>query len=460
MTKFYFIILTSMLAIISISAEAGKPKWVKKRPSETQYYIGIGMAYKTDAPGLDYAKKARAEALRELVSEIEVTVSSNSLLHQFENNYEFKETFESRIATSAEENLTGYEVQTWENKKEYWVMMRLNKEQYHRRKQLDLEMAKKKAASYLIEARQHVNNLEITAALTAYFKAIEALENHLKDDLTYRSIDGNINFGTDIMNDLRQLFSKISITPLNPVYQVAFSKTMEKPLIAQIEFFAPTGQKVPVKNFPVKFQFIQGQGVLQEKAVSNPEGFVESYIQKLNSSLKKQKVTVCFDQSALLQEENINSPLVNFFIPNTIIPEASFDIELQKSTAWFAATEKVFGQHEINQPFAKNLKADLNDTFFNFTRSPESASYIVEASIIFKKGEVKKGYGYEVYLVYADLHLSITERKSGIEIFSETITGVKGMRPGSYDYALKEASTRLLQKFRAEIYPKLEVLNL
>jgi hypothetical protein len=40
------------------------------------------------------------------------------------------------------------------------------------------------------------------------------------------------------------------------------------------------------------------------------------------------------------------------------------------------------------------------------------------------------------------------------------VTGIKGMRPGSYQYALKEAREKLLKKFREEIYPQLESLNL
>ena len=462
MNKLYTLFLIVIFGLSHLPAEAAKPKWVKKRPSDREYFIGIGMAYKNEASGLDYAKKARADALKELASEIEVNVSANSLLRQFEDNYAFRETFESEIATSTAGNLTGYEVQTWENKKEYWVMMRLNKEQYRRRKQLDLEMAKKKAASFLLEARQHLENIEITAALGAYFKAIESLEDHLKEDLTYRTIDGNINLGIDIMNDLRQLFSKISVTPVNPTYKVSFSKTMEAPLTARVEYFSPAGRKVPVHNFPVRFQFTQGKGILQEKAVSDPRGEVKSYIQKLESPLKKQKVTAKFDHTALLQEENkdANSPLVGFFLPEGTVPSATFDIELQKSDAWFTAVEHVFGSPEIRQPFANQLKSELNETFFNFTPSAESASYIVETDVNFRKGEIKEGTGYTVYVVFADLYFSIISAETGTEIFSDTVTGIKGMRPGSYQYALKEAREKLLKKFREEIYPQLESLNL
>ncbi len=459
MTRLYTAPIILILLIVALTAEAAKPKWVKNRPSQRDYYIGIGMAYKVKDSGLNYAKKARANALKEMASEIEVNVSSNSLLHQFEENYAFRETFESEIATSAEENLIGYEVNTWENKREYWVFMRLNKEQYMRRKRQDLEMAKKKAASFLLDARKQLNEIEITAALASYFKAIESLEHHLKDDLTYKSIDGNINFGTDIMQDLRHFFSQISITPLNPDYQVAFSKNPENPLMAKVEYFTPQGKIVPIPNFPVKFEFTDGKGILQESVTSNPGGEMSSYIQKFESSRKKQQVLASFDHTVLLQKENIESPLVNFFLPSETIPSAVFNIELQKSDAWFSASEQIFGSASARQPFANQLKSHLNETFFNFTHSPENASYIVELQTDFRKGDIKEGTGYSVYLVFADLYISISSATTKTEIFSGSLTGIKGMRPGDYNYALKEASQKLLVRFREEIYPQMETLN-
>lgn len=235
---------------------------------------------------------------------------------------------------------------------------------------------------------------------------------------------------------------------------------MEAPLTARVEYLSPAGQKVPVHSFPVQFEFTLGKGILQEKAVSDPGGEVKSYLQKIESSLKKQKVTVKFDHTALLQEEDINSPLVGFFLPEGSIPAATFDIELQKSDAWFTAVEQIFGTPAISQPFANLLKSELNETFFNFTPSAESASYIVETDVNFRKGEIKEGTGYTVYLVFADLYFSIISAETGTEIFSDTVTGIKGMRPGSYQYALKEAREKLLKKFREEIYPQLESLNL
>lgn len=452
--------ITVVLFLIStIASQAAKPRWVKKRPSEREYYIGIGMAYKDGHTGLDYAKKARAEALREMTSEIEVNVSANSLLRQFEDNYRFRETFESEISTSAEEYLSGYEVQTWENKREYWVLMRLNKNDFKRKKELDLNMAKKRAASYLLEARRLEEQQEITASLAAYFKAIESLENHISDDLTYRSIDGNLNFGTDIIQDLRALFGKIAISSENPDYNISFSKSMERPLTAKVEYFTKSGRKIPIHNFPLHLEFTEGAGILQQKVTTNRGGEASGYIQKLESSRKKQQVTAVFDHTALFQKEHIESPLVAFFLPTETLPRLTFNIELQKTKATFSANETIFGTPSISGTFSNRLKAQLNETFFNFTSSADEAKYLVVTNINFRKGEVKKGNGYEVYLVFADLYFSVLSVGSQVEIYNGTISGIKGMRPGNYNYALEEARNKMMAEFQKKIYPQLEALN-
>ncbi|MFW6043030.1 MAG: LPP20 family lipoprotein [Marinilabiliaceae bacterium] len=459
MARYYTFLFVIVMAFSTFTAEAMKPKWVRKRPSERDYYIGIGMAEKNDFDGLNYAKKARADALQELASEIEINISSNSLLKQFENNYEFRQTYESEINTSVKENVSGYNVQTWENKNEYWVMMRLDKEEYQRRKSLALKKAKQKAASHFRDAREYLQDQRITPALASYFKSIEALENHVQEDLTHQSVDGKIDFSTDIMKELREVFSRISLSPTNPNYHISFSQNMETPFQARAEYYTPEGKKVPVKNFPVQFHFTEGDGILTEKSNTNAEGLASSYIQKLQSSLKKQRVEVTFDQTAMLKEENIKSPLISFFLPDEAIPSAVFNIELQKSDAWFEASEVIYDQKSSREPFASQLKSKLNETYFNFTDGRQKAEYIVKTDVEFSKGEVKEGNGYSVYLVFADLYFSVVHAESGTEIFNDTVTEVKGMRAGNYNSALKEARLKLLDRFRQEIYPQLEKLN-
>jgi hypothetical protein len=442
-----------------LSAEtARKPHWVKHRPSGDEYYIGIGMARKASS-GMEYAREARNYALRELSSEIKVTVASNSILSQFENNYQFREQFESKVYTSVEQTLEGYEVQTWENKKEYWVMLRLNKQQYALRRQQKLDKAKMLASGYFSEARRSVSKGDVVAALISYYKAVEALQDHVGEDLTDRSVDGTVNYATDIMSDLRSLYRNLEFKAASGTYQAAFSKLSTQPLVLNVRFFND-GQVFPVAGCPVRFEFSSGDGELSADAATGSDGMAKAFISRFISKRKLQTVIASLDVQSLLKNTGIESDLVKWFLPQAEIPMASFRIELQRSTAFFSAEEVVFGYKDDRLPFSNLVKSMLNDNYFSFTDNPDKAEYVVKMQLQFRKGEEKRGTGYAVFLVHADMFITIYDVVRQTEIFSESYTDVKGMLPGDYDKALREARDNLMQKVEYELLPRLDKLDI
>lgn len=450
----------ALFIITQTASAAPKPRWVKQRPFDPAFYLGIGMAYKTDDDrDRHYVQDARSKALREMSSEIKVTISSNSLLHQFEDNNTFREQFESKIYTSVAQTLEGYEVETWENKKEYWVMLRLNKEKYALHRQQKLDQAKMLASSYFSNARKASENGEVAQAISNYFKAVTALQDHVGEDLTHRTINGTLNYGVDIMNDLRSLYRRIIFRPEKPVYQLEFSRQLSEPLTLSVAM-SRNGDELAVPNLPVTFSFVSGDGVLLPQAATGMDGTVQCAISRLISKRKLQEVSACLDLAAIIKEENLDSPLLPYFFPGEDLPCTRFTIELNKAKAYLELDEVVFGRHDNNLPFGNIIRSELNANFFTFTNNPQEADYIVKLSLRFRKGDEKKGNGYSVFLVYSDMHLSVVSTKQETEIFSDGFLEVKGMRPGSYEYALKEARDKLLTRFQQEILPRLEEVDM
>lgn len=455
-----FTISTAFLFISQTIDASSRPNWVKQRPSQPDFYLGIGMAFKTAGDrDMKYAQDARSKALREMSSEIKVTIAANSLLHQFENNLSFREQFESKIYTSVAQTLEGYEVITWENKKEYWVMMRLNKDKYEMRRRQKLDQAKMLASSYFQSARQAAGRGEVAQAISNYFKAVTALQDHIGEDLTHRTVNGTVNYGVDIINDLRTLYRQIVFRPEKTSYLLEFSRQLQEPLSLNV-FMNRNGDEIPVQGLPVAFTFSRGDGVLMPQPATNYQGNVQCAISRLISKRKMQEVTACLDLSSILKLENLDSPLLPYFFPGEDLPCTRFTIELQKAKAFIELDEVVFGQSDKNIPFGNMIRADLNENFFAFTTHREDADYIVRLSLRFRKGDERQGTGYSVFMVYADLHLSVISTQKNAEIFSDGFLEVRGMRPGSYDHALKEARERVLAKFRNEILPKLEEVDM
>ena len=64
------------------------------------YYIGVGISSKISHPN-EYQTIAKRNALNDLISEIQVTISTNSVLSQYQSNDEFRQQFESDSRLSA-----------------------------------------------------------------------------------------------------------------------------------------------------------------------------------------------------------------------------------------------------------------------------------------------------------------------------------------------------------------------
>ncbi len=175
------LLLIIITSLFTINSEAKKPKWIKERPILNDYYQGIGVVEKTGNQ-VDYTLSARSKALKELSSEITVTISANSILHQLENNNLVKESYESNTSLKTMQTLEGYEIETYEDSNNYWVYVKLSKAKYEMAKRQQLEKAKKLALINYQKGLSFQKSGNVNEAISNYLKAISALKDHLDED--------------------------------------------------------------------------------------------------------------------------------------------------------------------------------------------------------------------------------------------------------------------------------------
>ena len=444
------------------SSAKRKPAWVKQRPDDPAYYIGIAMSPKT-GDSRDYVKTTRTKALKQMSSEIKVRVSSNSVLHQLEDIGGFREEYEAEIRTSVEQTLEGYEVKTWENKKEYWVMVRLSKEKYRRMKMMELDMAKSHAYSYYQDAQKALNEeYDVISALNYLSKAVVSIKDHLEEDLTYRSVDGSLNVGTEIYRQIQDIFHRVELTPVQKKYMISLSRNEQNPIEVKAKLFTSNGESIPLKGLPLDFEFVKGEGVLSSQAVTGYDGIAKVVISRLISKRKDQELKCSLDMSEV--KNNGRDPetmkVLEIFFPSKLVPTAYISLELRRAKAYLETKEKIFGVTSEQEPFTGSVKTILNKSFFTFTGSKDSADYVVSVKSDFTKAEEKKGNGYSLFIVFADFSISITNARTGEEVFSDSINGIRGMRPGSFEYALGDARKNALEAFKKKIISRLEQLDL
>ncbi len=453
------LIFPAILSFSTINAKR-KPSWVKQRPSESGYYIGRAMSHKLGGE-VTYRTEARNKALKELSSEIKVTISSNSILRQFENNYQVKEEFETSTSESVEATLEGYEVLSWENKKEYWVMVRLNKDKYAMRKKQKLDYAKKMSATYFYDGKSAVKKGNIYEGLLFYTQAIKAIKPHTSEELTYRDIDGSLNLGADIFSAIQDAFRRINLEANQPTYTLQFSKEMKVPLTLHASYVDGLGDSRALANLPLQYSFTKGEGELSNIGTTDRDGLATCDITRLISKRKNQQILAKFNLNLFLEKETEEDKiLLKAFFHDEYLPSAMFNIEVQKSSAYVIINENILGKDSPNGIFGKMMRSELAQSYFNITEDKDKADFIVKIDSDFIPGDERKGKGYSVFIVFADFHMAITDNKSHMEIFADGFNGLRGMQPGSYEYALKNVREKAKRKIIAEIFPKMEQVNL
>src|SRR5690606_12314075 len=132
----------------------------------------------------DYQQIAKKNALNDLISEIKVTVSTNSVLSQYQNNREFRQQFESDTRITALNTIERFEtVDSWENKETYWVYYRLSKSEYENARRQKMLSALKRAADYYNRASQFDIRKNYMQALRLKIKAVATVQDYLSEDL-------------------------------------------------------------------------------------------------------------------------------------------------------------------------------------------------------------------------------------------------------------------------------------
>ncbi|RXQ89031.1 hypothetical protein EO244_14480 [Ancylomarina salipaludis] len=455
----YFLCFSLLIIVSNSFAGRRAPKWIKNRPVSSEYYIGISVVNKGVS---NYMEVAKNKALQDLASQISIQISSNSVLHQFEDHSGFKEEFESKVQTSLVQELEGYElVASWDNKRgnEYWEYYRFSKSQFALLQRLKLNKAKKMAQNYFEEAQSYEKERDIIQALTYYIKAIDAVKTHLDEDLSVMTFEGSLNLGTEIYKRIQNIYSGIQLVPVKKNIKIEISTAVKEPFLVKANWLTDEGETELV-NLPLSFKFVVGEGLLNKSVNTDEFGYAASQLIRVTSKQKLQKVAVALDVSTLLNPDDEDFELYKMFLTPELVPQCDIILNVERLKAYMLFSEKIFGEDSSRSILKNAIKKELSENFFSFTNDKDSANVILDVKTNVTKGEIKEGRNYKVHIVYLDCFFSLTDLKSGFEIFNDAIYEVKGMKPVSYNYAVKEAYEQAVEEIHNTIIPKLNQLDL
>lgn len=168
------------------------------------------MARKTDKDFLTLAKKL---ALDDLISEIEVQVSSSSVLKQIDAQGKFSGDYASLIKTEARNTIDNFElVDSWSDDAAYWVYYRLSKADYAAKKENEKKTAIAIATDNLQRARKAEKDSKLIPALNFYFASLRNVEQYLNEAI-YVKVEGqDYLLANELIASIQNIIEGLAIT--------------------------------------------------------------------------------------------------------------------------------------------------------------------------------------------------------------------------------------------------------
>ncbi len=196
--KFYLYILIVLALTSCGSSKSSKkeaaimesaPSWVKERPINNAYYIGIAKISKITYPD-NYRDVSKKKALTDLASEISVNIQSNSIVSSYEDQTGFQSEFSNYIQMEMSKDLSGYQMQgSFESDEMYMVYYRLSKAKWQQILAERKKVAADKAYSLYAQGQKEEKSLNYPAAIKTYLNALLELKKYWNEEV-FHSING------------------------------------------------------------------------------------------------------------------------------------------------------------------------------------------------------------------------------------------------------------------------------
>lgn len=415
--------LTIFLILINIASLAARkiPDWVRERPIDPYHYIGIGVAAKS-GEDRDYIQQAKQEALQNLAGEIEIKIASEVVSTMIEKSGILEEELKARIRSTTQAELEGFELlDTWEDKKEYWVYYRLNKERYQITKRQKLDRAIALAGDFYREAKQNEGKGDMGKAIVNYLQALQPIEPYLAEPLAAEFEGRQIYLNNEVYFSLQRIMAGLLVVPKFTQLEAKSGRPITQPLAFQVIFREGTID-MPVANLPLEFGFLKGEGELVHSSRTNDTGWAKTTVSKVISPDKMQMVQAEIDLK-LLSVNDSTSFIYQNIIKSLPVASAKTILNVSGLSVQINSTELNLGKQVSIRQIEPRLKAELAERGYSFTDDPAAADILITLEAETREGS----FLYNMYSVFAEANLSVVDMSSGEEIYKQALNQIKGI---------------------------------
>jgi hypothetical protein len=401
-------------------ADGARPGWVRKRPIDDDYYIGIAMVEKR--PGFkEYKDKAFKEALSELCSQIQVTVSSNSYLITINRDYKFQQDYLTSTKSSVNTNIEGYRiVDEFENDREYWVYLSLNREEYKQREREKMQQASATAVGFIREARQFAKSSYYPSAILFYGKALASMRNYLNQAVE-TEIDGkSCLIVNETFNELQRLINNIRIEFSDSSEEMKFGLPLNRRF--SVSAYTRDQNKTRLNDLPVRFSFTSGKGNITTEMVTNNQGKGMLTVFKITSSQAYQEIEAALDFEKMCSADTAWR-YFQPFIKQLSVPAHRMLIQVTAPKFYSSSSERNIDTPLEEPILMKHIDKRLFENGLQLTMNKQEADFIFELSSNTQQVNV----AYDMITCHLQFNLSIKDR-SGKTVYTHQKNDIKGIR--------------------------------
>jgi hypothetical protein len=210
---------------------------------------------------------------------------------------------------------------------------------------------------------------------------------------------------------------------------------------------------IPIRNIPLKAQFVSGNGKFTPSAKTNNAGEGRFYLTQLTSKEASQSVKICVDNSILKDLPAIYQNKTT----SQKLPEALFVINVEQQNV-------VFYLNPINNaipPLLRQVASVLSSEYFEVTTNLYEATHIIDIATDLRKVGTVNGDLENLDEWLATLNVALRS-KEGTVLTHYSLEGIRILvsENSPQTVASQQASKELTKRFKREFPKQLEKVNI
>lgn len=452
MKRFVYIFFIAFSLLVACKSNSGikvKPDWVRNRPTNESYYVGVGIASKINNP-FDYQQIAKKNALNDLVSEIKVTVSANSLLSQFQDNTQFKQQFESDVKITALNTLEEFNVvDSWEDKEYFWIYYRLSKEEFKDIRRRKMNAAVGKAEDFFDQSLSLAPD-QLVQSIRMRIKALAALQPYLGEDVQTNRNGKKIFLVNELVNSIQTDLYRVQLKSTNTQLNGKVGKPIAEPFDVKAFYRDTFVSKTGIPYLPVYLYVDQGkiEGSLQTE--TDQAGIASFAITKILDKSIVQTLRIAVDMNRMMRADSLNITLQTLLL-SIDVPSTNIRMNVTPIKVLLQSSEQNLSKTMNTAYFESTLKKMLGADGCVFVNTADAADYILNIQSNTKPLGAIWG---NMRTVSLDMTLSLIERSKNIEVYKNGLHEIKGFQTTD-EHAGIDAYKTACEHLKIRIYPSL-----